>query len=86
MKLNLSNYNIIKIVEDISLSVVIFVESKGIKLIFDTDIEEKITACDPNIIERIILNLLSNAIKFTDIGGKITVNIFDKGKNIFISV
>jgi signal transduction histidine kinase len=86
MKLSLHNLNIVKIVEDITLSVVSFVESKGIELIFDTDVEEKFTACDPNKIERIIFNLLSNAIKFTEVGGKISVSLFDKDDNIIISV
>jgi len=80
------NIDIVKIVEDITLSVASFVESKQIELIFDTDVEEKITACDPDKIETIIFNLLSNATKFTNAGGKITVNIFDKGDYIIISV
>lgn len=86
MNLNLLNLNIVKVVEDISLSVANFIESKGIEFIFDTDIEEKFIACDPNKIERIIFNLLSNAMKFTDLGGKITVNISDKGEYVLISV
>ena len=36
------NINIVKLVEDITLSVASFVESKQIELIFDTDVEEKI--------------------------------------------
>lgn len=80
------NFDIVKIVEDITLSVATFVQSKQIELIFDTDIEEKITACDPDKIETIMFNLLSNATKFTNSGGKITVNIFDKGEYIIISV
>ncbi|MEL7598065.1 MAG: ATP-binding protein, partial [Clostridiaceae bacterium] len=47
---------------------------------------EKVLACDPDKIERIMLNLLSNAVKFTKPGGKIFVNIFDKGQYIIISV
>lgn len=82
----LHNIDIVKTVEDITLSVVSFVESKQIGLIFDTDVEEKIIACDPNKIETIIFNLLSNAVKFTNAGGKITVNMFDKGENIIISI
>ncbi|MGH4050821.1 MAG: sensor histidine kinase [Clostridium sp.] len=62
------------------------VESRQIELIFDTDVEEKFTACDLDKIETIIFNLLSNATKFTNAGGKITVNIFDKGEYIIISV
>jgi len=85
-ELNLQNYNIISIVEDITLSVVSFVEQKNLRLIFDTDVEEKIVACDPDKIERIMLNLLSNAIKFTKPGGEIYVNIYDKDEYILISV
>src|SRR3712207_7284431 len=43
----------ISIIEDITLSVCDYVENKGIKLIFDTDIEEKYTYCDIEKIERI---------------------------------
>jgi len=80
------NVDIVKIVEDITLSIASFVESKQIELIFDTDVEEKITACDPNKIETIMFNLLSNATKFTKADGKITVNMYDKEKYIIISV
>ncbi|MCY6354658.1 MASE3 domain-containing sensor histidine kinase [Clostridium sp. ZS2-4] len=85
-KIDLVNCDIVKVVEDITLSVVEYVESIGINLIFDTDIEEKTLACDPDKIERIMLNLLSNAVKFTKSGGKIFVNILDKGQSIIISV
>lgn len=85
-KLNLKNYDIVNIVEDITLSVADYIENKGIDLIFDTDIEEKLMAVDVDKIERIILNLLSNAIKFTNEGGQILVNLWDKNDRILISV
>jgi len=53
---------------------------------FDTDIEEKIIACDTEKIERIILNLLSNGIKFSDEGDAIFVNVKDKNGFVEISV
>ncbi|MFT9496001.1 sensor histidine kinase [Anaerosolibacter sp.] len=56
------------------------------KLIFDTDVEEKIIACDADKIERILLNLLSNAVKFTDSDGYIEVNVQDKGENVAIFI
>lgn len=84
--MKLKNQNIVSIIEDITLSVVNYAESKDIKLIFDTDIEEKLTLCDEEKIERIILNLLSNAIKFTENGGKIKVNIHDDGDRLKITV
>lgn len=84
--ISLKNHDIIPIVEDISLSVVEFAENKGIKIQFDTEIEEKTTACDPDKIERIMLNLLSNAIKFTNPNGNIQINIYDKESDIKIVV
>lgn len=86
LKLHAGRYNIVSVVEDITLSVVSYVESKGINLIFDTDVEEKVMNFDADKIERIILNLLSNSIKFTNSGGKIYVNMNDLGSSIIISV
>jgi PAS domain S-box-containing protein len=86
LKPQMKNHNIISVVEDITLSVADFAESKGITLTFDTDCEEKIMAIDPDKIERIILNLLSNAVKFTDCGGAIVVNMTDEEDYINISI
>ncbi len=80
--IKLENYDIVNLVESITGSVVKYAKNKGITIIFDTDTEEKIIACDPDQIERIMLNLLSNAIKFTPSGGNIWVliNCMDKIK------
>lgn len=82
----LKNNNIVKVIKDITLSVSDYIRDKGIQLIFQTDVEEKITAIDSDSIERIMLNLLSNAVKFTDAGGFINVKISDKGDTVLISV
>lgn len=86
MRLNPVNSNIVRIVEDITLSIADFVETKGITLIFDTDMEEKIIACDGDKLERVMLNLLSNAIKFTPSGGQIEVVVHDRGDWVVITV
>jgi signal transduction histidine kinase len=86
LQLEPQNYNIVNVVEDITLSVVDYVENKGINLVFDTEVEEKIIACDPDKIERIILNLLSNSIKFTKPGGSIFINMKEEEDSIIISV
>jgi len=86
LKLNLCNENIVQVVEDIVQSISEHVKGKGISIVFDTNTEEKIIACDPEKIERIILNLISNAIKFTDKDGRIFINIFDKGDSVQIVV
>jgi len=84
--INEINIDIISLVENITISVADYIENKGLSLIFDTEVEEKVIACDPGKVERIILNLLSNAVKFTPIGGNIMVNIEDNMDNICIRV
>ena len=85
-ELNLSNNNIVEIVEEVVNSVIDYTDIKDLSIIFDTYIEEKIIACDPEKVERIILNLISNAIKFSNKGNKIYVNIQEKNEFIEISV
>ncbi|MCR8743809.1 ATP-binding protein [Romboutsia lituseburensis] len=85
-EVRLGNHDIVKIVEDITLSVAQYIEGNGINLIFDTNYEEYIVACDPEKIERILLNLLSNSIKYTKQGGYIHVNLNIDKHNINISV
>ena len=86
LKLNLSNNNIVGVVEEIVESVTDFTDSKGLNIIFDTDIEENIIACDTEKIERIVLNLISNAIKFSDEGDEIIVDVKNKKEYVEISV
>lgn len=73
--INFGNYDIIEIVEDIVMSVAEYLKDKNIKVIFDTNCEEKVICCDPEKIERIILNLLSNAIKYNKNNNDIEVYI-----------
>ncbi|MGL4762530.1 MAG: ATP-binding protein [Sarcina sp.] len=82
----LENHDIVNFIEGISTSVIAILESKGLNLIFDTNVEECIMAFDLDKMERIILNLLSNAIKFTGKDGKIFVNLEEEENyfNIYI--
>ncbi|MBU5485573.1 HAMP domain-containing histidine kinase [Clostridium sp. MSJ-11] len=84
--LNFGNYNIISIVEDIVSSVANYIEDQSICLIFDTNVEEKIIACDPEKIERIMLNLISNSVKFTKPGGLVEVIIKDRKDSVIVIV
>lgn len=84
--LRLTKCNIVEIVEEITMSVVEYVENKGDSLVFDTDVEEKTMYCDLDAIERIMLNLLSNAIKYTPEGGKIFVSMKSLEDRVSISV
>ncbi len=86
LRMNFKNYNIVSIVEDITQSVAEYIKNKEINLVFDTDTEEKLIACDADKIERIMLNLLSNSVKFTKPKGTIWVNMFDWNDRVVISV
>ena len=81
-----SNYNIVKVIEDITLSIAEYIKHKKINLLFNTDFKEIILACDVDKIERVMLNLLSNAIKYTDDGGSIQVSLNKVNNDVIISV
>ena len=70
IKINTTSCNIVYLVEEITQSVVPYVEQKNLYLEFDTSAEEIIASVDIEKFDRILLNLLSNAIKYTEPGGK----------------
>jgi signal transduction histidine kinase len=86
MGLHLQNVNIVSLIEKITMSVAEYAKAKNINVIFDTSIEEKTIAVDPDKIERIILNLLSNAIKFTERNKDIHVSVYELNKELIISI
>ena len=78
--------DIVNLVEDTIFDMKSHIDKKGIEIIFDTDIEEKIVRCDKTEIERCIVNLISNAVKFTPTGGLIEVTVTDLFDRVKISV
>ena len=85
-RLNIKDENIVYIVEESVLTLKDYIEEKGINLIIDPEIEEKIIECDREEIERCIVNLVNNAYKFTKSGGTIEVIIKDLYNEVEISV
>lgn len=85
-KLNLSNENIVQITEDIVQSVSEYIKRMGISIVFDTNTEKKIIACDSEKIESVILNLISNAVKFSNSGDNIFICMLDKGDTVEIEI
>ena len=86
--INMENYNIVEVVENIVQSLAEYMKDNKRNIIFDTIEEEIITACDPDQIERIILNVLSNAMKFTSHGGNIYVDmeVNDRCNKVIIKI
>ncbi len=85
-KINNKNNDIVCLVEEASLTMSKFIEEKGLQLIIDPDMEEKVISCDEIEIERCVINLLGNAVKFTPEGGEIRVLIKEVNDNIEITI
>lgn len=83
---NFHNYDIVSTVEDICLDINNCGRFKNLRIIFDTEIEEKIISFDKVKLERIIMNLISNSIKFNDGNRIINVTIYLKDNKVNISV
>ena len=86
LQYNPVNSDIVNYIENIFDSVVEFANQNGIKMIFDTTIEEHIVAFDLEKMERIILNLISNAIKFNKTNGQIDINLDCNKDDVIIEV
>ncbi len=86
LKMDFINYDIVSLVEDITMSIVPYVEEKQINIVFDTEVEELEIRCDPDKIERVVLNLLSNAVKFTETGGNIEIDIALKDEEKWVEI
>ncbi|MFP4662002.1 MAG: sensor histidine kinase [Halanaerobiales bacterium] len=85
-KINIQNVEVVSIINQIVRSVISYVEEKGIEISFTTELNEKVIACDPDSIERILLNLISNAVKYTPVNGHIDVTVYMEGCYLLISV
>ncbi len=86
MKIEAKNYNIIPFIEDMVISISSFAMQKQINILFDTEAEELIVACDLDKIEKIVFNLLSNAIKYTPEKGEILVYISYDTSYLYVSI
>lgn len=85
-RINIREVDIVYLVEEAALSLREYIEEKGINLIVDPEVEEKIIEADPTEIERCIVNIVSNAGKFTKPGGNIEVTIKDLNNIVKIEV
>ena len=84
--INKKDEDIVYLVEETVLDMKDYIEEKGLELIFDTDVEERVIRCDKVDIERCIINLVGNAVKFTHEGGLIEVLLQDLDDKVKIIV
>lgn len=80
------NIDIIYLVEETALNMSDYINSKGIELIIDPEVEELPICCDPNEMQRCIVNLIGNAVKFTEENGQIKVLIKADDNNVSVSI
>ncbi|EEH98081.2 MULTISPECIES: tetratricopeptide repeat-containing sensor histidine kinase [Clostridium] len=78
LKVDFKNFNIVYLIEDIISRSVKYANIKNQNLIFDTEIEELIIKCDPNLIEKIILSILSNILMVSFEKSEILISVLER--------
>ena len=89
LEINKKNVEIISSVEDlvnIVINNVNVIKERDIEVIFDTECESCILACDYKKINQVILNILSNAIKFTKNNSKVLIRMVENESYLEISI
>lgn len=86
LKPNMKVYNIVSVIETISLECTRYIEKINGQLTFDAVEEEIFVECDKDMIERVMLNLLSNSVKYGKEGGKVFIYIEEKDDMVLINV
>ncbi|MDR5588453.1 sensor histidine kinase [Clostridium aquiflavi] len=75
-------YNIVEVVENITIACNKYINKAEIGLIFDSEKEEIYVKCDKDMIERIVLNIISNSVKYGQKGSHINVTIGIEESNL----
>lgn len=86
LKPNKKVYNLVEVIENVTIATNKYVKRINNSLIFDSSHEEVYLPVDKNMIERIMLNLLSNSVKHGENNKKIEVNINLQDYNVVITV
>lgn len=78
--------NVVEVVEKICTFMIPTVTNLNRKILFTTNVEEKIMEIDTKAIEKILINLISNAIKFTCPNDTIIVKLYCRKNKLYIFV
>lgn len=74
------------IIEDVLLEHIIIAQRKDITIYWQPPAENITVKGDPMRLQQVFNNLISNAIKYTLVGGKVFIDMWEDGENVFISV
>jgi signal transduction histidine kinase/DNA-binding response OmpR family regulator len=86
MRLKIRTVDFVEYIKALLASVKPLTDRKKITLCFQHPSDVMNITLDPEHFEKVVLNLLSNAIKFTPEGGRITVYLEDRDKDITLIV
>jgi response regulator RpfG family c-di-GMP phosphodiesterase/signal transduction histidine kinase len=86
MRLKIRTVDFVEYIKALLASVKPLTDRKKITLYFQHPSDVMNITLDPEHFEKVVLNLLSNAIKFTPEGGRITVYLEDRDKDITLIV
>ncbi|MFA9422426.1 MAG: sensor histidine kinase [Sedimentibacter sp.] len=86
LELNLSDVNIVEMLENIIDNIHNITTERQLNIIFETNVEEKIILCDVEKIEKVFLNIISNVVKYSLSGGNICISVVAKDKIVEITV
>jgi len=79
-------FSITELSHDLIAKFKVLAEQKSITLNLDNPEANCMVFADVSLVERALQNLIENAIKYTEIGGKVTLSLLKKGKNIEINI
>ncbi len=86
LKPNMKVYNIVSVIENISMECTSYFKKIDGTITFDSIEEEICVECDKDMMERIMLNLLSNSVKYGKRGGKVYIYIEEEDDIVLIHV
>lgn len=79
-------FSITELSHDLIAKFRVLAEQKKISLQLDNPKANYMVFADVSLVERALQNLIENAIKYTEEGGKVTLSLLKKGKNIEINI
>ncbi|WP_096635789.1 sensor histidine kinase [Clostridium cochlearium] len=87
IRLNFEEIFIHELINDIYKDFHIAAENKGIKLNFNIESSKdyKITG-DKDKLKQVFINLISNGLKFTETGGEILIELYERGENAIVEI